>query len=84
MNRVNRIPVQHTVVIQKAPGGMAPRLQLMLGAERVQELYERREIRNNRVYARVYAKRDAAVARGVQVVVDDTLPDHYQKMIIPE
>jgi hypothetical protein len=56
----------------------------MIGPERMQELYEHREIRDNRVYARVYAERDAAVARGVQVVVDDTQPDHYQKMIIPE
>jgi hypothetical protein len=80
----NCIPVHHLVVIQKAPGGMSPRLQLTLGPERVQGLLQQREIADNRVYARVTMERDAAVARGVQVVVDDTKPDHYQKIIIPD
>jgi hypothetical protein len=80
----NRIPVHHIVVIQKAPGGMSPRLQLMLGRERVEELRQQREIADNQVYARVTAERAAAVAQGVQVVVDDTKPDHYQKIHIPD
>jgi hypothetical protein len=29
-------------------------------------------------------ERAAAVTRGVQVVVDDIKPDHYQKIIIPD
>ncbi len=56
----------------------------MLGPERVQQLRQRRKIHDNHEYARVYAERDAAVAWGVQVVVDDTNPDHFQKIIIPE
>ena len=36
------------------------------------------------MYARVTAERAAAVAQGVQVVVDDTKPDHYQKILIPD
>jgi hypothetical protein len=80
----NRIPVHHLVVIQKASGGISPRLQLMLGPERVEELRQWREIADNRVYARVTAEIAAAVARRVQVVVDDTKPDHYQKMLIPD
>jgi hypothetical protein len=82
---VNRIPVHHIAVIQKEPGGVSPCLQLTLGPEHgVQELLHRRLILDNRVYARVAAERAAAVARGVQVVVDDTRPDHYQKIRISE
>jgi hypothetical protein len=80
----NRIPVDHLVVIQKAPGGMSPRLQLMLGPERVEELRQQREMMDNHVYARVTAERAAANARRVQVVVDDTKPDHYQTIVIPD
>jgi hypothetical protein len=36
------------------------------------------------VYAHVTAERAAAVVRGVQVVVDNTKPDHYQKMLVPD
>ena len=80
----NCIPVHHLIVIQKVPGGMSPCLQLMLGPERVVELRQQREIADNRVYVRVTAERAAAVARHVQVVVDDTNPDHYQKILIPD
>ena len=80
----NCIPVHHLVVIQKAPGGMSPCLQLMLGPERVKELRQQREIAYSQVYARVIAERAAAAAQGVQVVVDDTKPDHYQKILIPD
>ena len=81
---VTRIPVHHLVVYQTVPGGLSPRLQLMLGPEGVEELLHRREIAKNRVYARVTAERAAAVARGVQVVVDDTKPEHYKKILIPD
>jgi hypothetical protein len=80
----NRIPVHHLVVIQKARGGMSPCLQLMLGPERAEELRQWKENADNRVYARVTAEIAAAEARCVQVVVDDTKPDHYQKMLIPD
>jgi hypothetical protein len=80
----NLIPVHHLVVIQKAPGGMSPRLQLMLGPERVEELRQREEVADRRVYARVTAERAEAVSRRVQVVVDDTKPEHYQKILIPD
>jgi hypothetical protein len=83
-NMANRIPVHHLVVIQTAPRGVSNRLQLMLGRVRVAELLQQREIVDNRVYARVTAERAAAVAWGVHVVVDDTKPDHYQKMLVPD
>jgi hypothetical protein len=63
---------------------MSNRLQLMIGRVRVAELLQQKEIADNRVYARVTAGRAAAVARGAQVVVDDTKPDHYQKMLVPD
>ena len=47
-------------------------------------LLQQREIADKRVYARVTMERDAAVAQGVQVVVDDTRADHYQKILIPD
>jgi hypothetical protein len=80
----HRIPVYHLVVIQKAAGGMSPRLQLTLGPERVAVLLQQRAIADNEVYTQVTEERAAAVARGVQVVVDDTRADHYQKILIPD
>ncbi len=73
----NHIPVYYIVVIQKARGGISPRRQLMLGPRRAEELRHWRELSDNRCYARVMGERAEAVARGVQVVVDETLPDNY-------
>ncbi len=56
----------------------------MLGPRRAEELRHRRELSDNRCYARVMGERAEAVARGVQVVVDDTKPDHYQARCIPD
>ncbi len=63
---------------------MSPRLQLTLGPERVAVLLQQRAIADNEVYTQVTEERAAAVARGVQVVVDDTRADHYQKILIPD
>jgi hypothetical protein len=67
-------------VVQKGLGGIAPRLELQLGPERVKELRLQRDAWARHVYNRVAAKRAEAAARGVQVVVDDTRPDSYIKV----
>ena len=76
------------VVVQKAPGGMSPRLQLLLlrrfGPEGLQQQQQRQVERDERVRARVYAERAWAVSLGVQVVVDETRPDHYTLAELPD
>ncbi len=66
-----------SMVVQKALGGLAPRIQLQLGQERVAELRLEREAWAQTVYNDVARERAEAAARGVQVVLDDTRPDSY-------
>jgi hypothetical protein len=75
------IPASNYRVVQKGRGGMAPRLQLQLAARfslaAIERYQQRQRDEAEGVRARVYAVREAAVARGVQVVVDETRPDEY-------
>ncbi len=48
-------------------GGLAPRLELMMGRKRAGELRAQRAASAQRVYNRVQAERAEAAARGVQV-----------------
>jgi hypothetical protein len=80
----DRIPVKNIVVIQKQQGGIAPRLQLQLGPDGTNELFRRIEAANNLVYERVEAERADATTRGVQVVLDDTKPDHFLELRRPD
>jgi hypothetical protein len=66
-----------SMVVQKALGGLAPRIQLQLGQERVAELRLEREAWAQTVYNDVARERAEAATRGVQVVLDDTRPDSY-------
>jgi hypothetical protein len=68
-------------VVQKPPGGLSPRLQLQLverfGPEGLERARLQQRENADRVRARVNAERAEAVARGVQVVVDETRSDHF-------
>ena len=76
---IHRIKAYDIKVFQKGQGGLAPRLELMMGRERAGELRAQRAASAQRVYDRVQAERAEAeaAARGVHVVVDDTKPDSY-------
>jgi hypothetical protein len=84
----NLIPPNNYMVVQKAPGGIAPRIQLLLyqrfGPEGLEAQRERENVRAELTRARVHAERVGAVARGVQVVVDETRPDHYHLVDFPD
>ena len=69
-----------SMVVQKALGGLAPRIQLQLGQERVAELRLEREAWAQSVFNDVARERAEAAAWGVQVVLDDTRPDSYVKV----
>jgi hypothetical protein len=77
---IHRIRAYDIKVFQKGHGGLAPRLELMMGRERAGELRAQRAASAQRVYNRVQAERAEAAARGVHVVVDDTKPDSYVKV----
>jgi hypothetical protein len=83
-NRIHRIHPVDIQVVQKAPGGISPRFRQEFGLQMAQEYRRRLEEEHARVYNRVAAERAEAVARGVSVVVDDTRPDHYQEIHIPD
>ena len=79
---VHLITSTQSVVIQKARGGIAPRRQLLLGPQIIAELQRHMEEEDCIVYRRVTAERAEAVTRGVQLVVDETRPDHYMEIQI--
>ncbi len=83
-----RIPQYHYMVYQKAVGNISPRLQLMLnhrfGPEWLVAHQERESIEAEQIRQRVHLERVAAAARGVQVVVDETRPDHYVLVELPD
>jgi 2-hydroxychromene-2-carboxylate isomerase len=68
-------------VYQKAQGEMTPRLAIELtqrfGLAEVERRMERQLRKDERFRRHVEAERAEAAARGVQVVVDETGPDHY-------
>lgn len=68
-------------VYQKGPEGLPPRLRLSVlerfGPDALRQWEERQEEISDGVRARVEAERAEAVARGVQVVVDETKLDQY-------
>ena len=71
-------------VYQRAAGGMSPRLWLMLSPEEREEEEARRRRASAHACARVHAERDEACRRGVNVVIDETRPDHFIEVIIHE
>jgi hypothetical protein len=83
-----RIRAHNYRVVQYASGGIAPRMQMLIGArygrEVLQAIQQRNIDRDDAVRAVVEAERVAAVARVVQVVVDETRPDHYTLVELPD
>jgi hypothetical protein len=75
------------VVLQHARGGIAPRLQLQMGganAPAVIRMIQRNDEQDARVGNRVARERAEAVARGVNVVYEDTREEHFLEIVIPD
>ena len=78
----NRIAPFEVQVVQAALPDIDPRVQLQVSLQRLAEHRLEREAWAQRVHDQVDRERAEAVARGVQVVVDDTLPDSYLTAMI--
>ena len=70
------------MVIQKARGGVAPRRQLLVGPQIIAELQRHMEEEARSVYRRLTAASAEAITRHVELVVDETRPDHYMEIQI--
>ncbi len=82
-----RIRAHNYRVVQRARGGIAPWMQLMIGARYgravLEAIHQQNIDRDDACRAVVDAERAAAVARGVHVVVDETRPDNYTQEELP-
>ena len=70
------------VVVQKARGGLPPRLQLQLGPRRIAQLMQRMEESSTLVGNRVAAERAEAATRGIQVVLEDTREERFEEIVL--
>jgi hypothetical protein len=79
-------------IVQKAEGGLSPILQLQMrrdhGLERAERMIERMVERDRQiadhVRAIVEAERVEAMARGVQVIYEETRDDTYRWVVLPD
>ena len=74
---VHFINPYNRVVLQHAQGGYNPRVWLGLSDEECEEWIACTQFRSARFLHRITLERDAARARGVHIILDDTLPEHY-------
>jgi hypothetical protein len=72
------------VVVQKARGGLPPRLQLQLGPQRIAQLMQRMEESSTLVGNRVAAERAEAATRGIQVVLEDTREERFEEIVLAD
>jgi hypothetical protein len=75
-------------VVQKAPGGLPPLMQLQMlrdiGPQAIEEELSRRRVIADWSREKVQAERVAAIARGVHVVLEDSRPDFYTIVELPD
>jgi hypothetical protein len=78
------IAPNNCVVVQKAQGGLPPRLQLQLGPQRIAQLMQRMEESSTLVGNRVAAERAEAATRGIQVVLEDTREERFEEIVLAD
>jgi hypothetical protein len=82
MANANVIDMWHRVVVQQGRRARAPSPQLLLDHPVIAGWMQQRYEHDGRVGVRVAAERAEAVARGVNVVHEDTSEEHFVEIVL--
>ena len=78
------IPPVNRMTFQKGVGGVNPRLWMRMNLAQ-RNAYEARQLRATaHARNRVMREREAARARGVNIILDETRADHYVRVNVPD